>query len=349
MKRLYPYIPVFLFLLIFLLDKIFLLKPVTFLTQKDPTFLYYRYKEEVLDNFGEFLPADDKKFLIIIGSSRLMFIDYEEFLFHFPEWDLFNFSVPVNSPAYYLYVLEKIFKHTAVPDLVILETDPFQFNEFSPGFRKSNLPYTFDLAFVIRYFSLFERDDVSAFLGYMLFAGKRYPPDFQLLWHRWRNPEDPLYRLMFIMDSYQRKNRGCAYPPIPDKEWYQRDLAELVMSAEGNIEWLYRDYKFSEKQWEFFKKALSLLEEKRIPYLLVKPQVSYVMEVLLQDKEKTQTAYKLWKGKLEERKVLDKLIDFSRDTRFYCNSFFDAVHTSIGCYNFMLDEILATYKKIYEK
>lgn len=249
--------PTLLFGLLFLLDKAFLIKKIQLLTQKDATFLYYQYKPELLKKVKETYQNKKQKILILIGSSRLMFVDYFEFKKIYPEWEMFNFSVPVNSPAYYLFTIEKILDEQVKPDLVILETDPYQFNEFSPGFRKSNLPYSFDLGFVIKNFELFEREEVSEFLGYLLFAGKTYPPDILIFLERIRNPENQILQLFYKTDEFQRLTNGCGLPPIPIREWYVRNLSEIEMSAKSTIQWLYPDYKFSERQWIFFKKLLN--------------------------------------------------------------------------------------------
>ncbi|MCS7205282.1 MAG: DUF1574 domain-containing protein [Leptospiraceae bacterium] len=346
-KHLVAYFPLGIVFLLFLLDKIFLIKEIQFLTQKDPTFLYYQYKEELIQKLSHSEPK--KKNLVVMGSSRFMFFDYQEFKKNFPDWELYNFSVPVNSPAYYLYIVEKILDASSKIDFVVLETDPFQFNEYSPGFRRSNLPYTFDFSFVIRYFSLFERDEVSAFLGYNLFAGKRYPPDIYVLWQRLKNPQEPIYQFLYQVDRFQRENQGCGLPPILNKEWYMRDLAEMEISAYGNILWLYKNYSFSKRQWEFFQRTIELIEKNNITYLLVKPPVSPVMEEMLQQMEQTQKATQIWKEKMQTFLEKSQLMDFSSNTRFFCNTFFDATHMSIECYHFVLEEILKWYQNRLRK
>ncbi|MFN3604119.1 MAG: DUF1574 family protein [Leptonema sp. (in: bacteria)] len=336
--------PTFLFLFLFLLDKIFLIKKIQFLTQKDATFIYYQYKTELLEKLKYTYQRQDKKILILIGSSRLMFVDYSEFKKLYPDWEMFNFSVPVNSPSYYLFILEKIFKNQIQPDLILLETDPYQFNEFSPGFRKSNLPYTFDLSFVIRYFNLFEREEVSEFLGYSLFAGKRYPPDIPTLIERLRNPNEKILQIFYKTELFQRENNGCGLPPIPLKEWYIRNLAEIELSAKGTIEWLYRNYKYSERQWIFFEKTINLLREKQAKFILVKPQVSPIMEEMLLKNPKIQYAYLIWNKKIKEIIQPNEFIDFSHSQSFFCNTFVDGSHMSLECYDPLLFQVLFLYE-----
>jgi hypothetical protein len=341
------YIPLFLFLLVFILDKVFLIKKIQLLTQKDATFLYYQYKDELIKNLEEFYKnKQTKKILVIIGSSRLMFVDYQNFKKIYPDWEMYNFSVPVNSPAYYLYIIEKIINRKIKPDLILLESDPFQFNEFSPGFKKSNLPYTFDLPFVIRNFNLFQREEVSDFLGYLLFAGKKYPPDLYILWNRIRNPEDKLLQIFNKTDEYQRKNNGCGLALIPFEDWYIRDLSELESSAMGTKSWLYANYKESERQWEFFRRTIDLLKRNEVKYIVIKPQVSPVMENLLKNDKVINHAYIRWEEKIRNILPDKQWIDFSKSNTFYCNTFVDGSHMSKECYDPMLYQIMNLYNNI---
>ncbi len=341
--------PAMLLGVLFFVDKIFLIKKIQLLTQKDATFLYYQYKPELLKKLKDTYKQKKQKLLVLIGSSRLMFVDYFEFKKIYPNWELFNFSVPVNSPAYYLYIIEKIIEEDIKPDLIILETDPYLFNEFSPGFRKSNLPYSFDIWFVINHFNLFEREEVSEFLGYLLFAGKRYPPDILILLERIRNPNNQILQLFYKTDEFQRLTNGCGLPPIPIKEWYVRNLSEIEISAKRSIQWLYPNYKFSERQWIFFTKSLELLKKNQIHFLLVKPQVSPIMQEMLIKNPKTYYAHQVWKKRIQEVIQSYELIDFSENQDFFCNTFVDGSHMSRECYDPLLYEIMEVYSMIQKK
>ncbi len=120
-------------------------------------------------------PADlDAKTLLVLGSSRLLYFDFARFDRNFPDWEMFNFSAPVTAPAYYLYILERSIERGVIPDYIILETDPFQFNSGSDAFRRSNLGFSFDAAFMAKYFAHFQRTDVSYWLARNLFAAYKF-------------------------------------------------------------------------------------------------------------------------------------------------------------------------------
>ncbi len=354
--------PVLLLLSIFLLDKVFLLRTVRIHTQKDPTFLYYEYKYELLDKIAEeFSPESAHKrreaamrarttgeivpphrSLVVIGSSRLLFFDYETFRRNYPDWEVYNFSVPVNSPAYYAYILERIYERGVRPDYLILESDPFQFNEFSPGFRRSNLQYSFDLRFILSNFSRLRRDDVSAYLGRWLFAGMKYPPHPDRL-SMLVNGNDRILPLFLKTDRYTRNNNGCGFSPIPVPGWFEKDFSTLTISSEGTKGWLYGNYRESEMQWGFFEKALAMVHEHRTPLLIVRPQVSRPMQRLLEEDETIAYYTDRWRARLDALRGGSPFVDFSKGDPFFCNAYVDGAHMAMECYDFVLDEAMKRY------
>jgi len=355
-------LPGLLLLGFFLVDKVFLLRSVRIHTQKDPTSLYYEYKYELLEKLArEFSPDSAReraeaaarakesgqvalphRALVVIGSSRLLFFDYETFRRNHPEWEVYNFSVPVNSPAYYAYILERVYESGVRPDYLILESDPFQFNEFSPGFRRSNLQYSFDLRFILSNFERFNRDDVSAFLGRWLFAGMKYPPHPDRL-SMLINGNDRLLPLFLETDRYTRETNGCGFSPIPVPGWFEKDFATLAISSEGTKGWLYGNYTESETQWSFFESALTLAREHGTPLLVIRPQVSRPMQRQLEEDERIAFYTESWRRRLETAREKAPFLDLSNGEPFYCNAFVDGAHMAMECYDPVLDEAMKRY------
>jgi hypothetical protein len=347
----------------FLFDKIFLLHAVRIRTQKDPTSLYYEYKYELLDKLAEeFSPENAAKrkeaaeraresgevvlphrVLIVIGSSRMLFFDYYTFRRNHPEWEVYNFSVPVNSPAYYAYILERIYESGVKPDYLILESDPFQFNEYSPGFRRSNLQYSFDLRFILSNFHRLDRDDVSAFLGRWLFAGMKYPPHPDRLMMLLQG-NDRFLPLFLETDRYTRKTNGCGFSPIPVPGWFEKDFATLAIGSEGTKGWLYGNYAESETQWSFFKSALALARQNKTPFLIIRPQVSRPMQRQLEEDERIVYYTQSWKRRLDAIRGKHPLLDLSSGEPYYCNAYVDGAHMAMECYDPVLDEAMKRYE-----
>lgn len=333
----------------FALDKVFLIPAVRKHTQKDPTYLYYDYKYELMDELERAFRSREaghpsgesgtapQKILVVIGSSRLLFYDYENFRRNHPGWDVFNFSVPVNAPAYYAFILERIYERGIRPDALLLESDPFQFNEFSPGYRRSNLQYSFDLRFVLSHFSMFDRDDVSMFLGRWLFAGLKYPPYFDRLLLRYSAGHDRFLPLFTATEDHTKRTRGCGYSPIPVAGWFEKDFATLAISARGTTGWLYSGYRVSERQWAFFEYALGLVRRAGTPVLIIRPQVSRAMQRIIDSDANVRHYGDLWRSRITPLLKPDEMMDLSGGDPYYCNAFVDGSHMAVECYDPVLD------------
>src|SRR5690606_36217859 len=101
----------------------------------------------------------------------------------------------VTTPAYYWYFLEQILDAGDKPDLVVLETDPNQFN-INSIFKESNLTYSFDFPFILRYITLFGRDYFNYYLGKTLFAVKVNKPFLDAAYRNYNNPNLPYVEAM---------------------------------------------------------------------------------------------------------------------------------------------------------
>lgn len=355
--------PLLLFAAFFVADKIFLLPSVQIKTQKDPTYLYYQYKYDLLDKLKTDFSNEAKqerqvnfekskltgevalppKLLIVIGSSRLLFFDYQTFRRSFPEWEVYNFSVPVNAPAYYAYILERIYESGVRPDYLILESDPFQFNEYSPGFRQSNLKYSFDLRFILSHFSQFDSDDISAYLGRWLFAGMKFPPHPDRLLSLMQG-KDRFLPMFVETKLYTENTNGCGFSPIPVPGWFEKDFSTLSISSAGTVGWLYSSYKVSTQQWKFFEQALEFPHNANTPVLILRPQVSRPMQHILDSDSTIVKHTQDWKNRLDQLITNEVFLDFSKGEPYYCNAYVDGSHMAVECYDPVIDEAMKYYQ-----
>lgn len=353
------YYPLIVFLVFFAVEKVSMLDSVKRLTQRDPTFLYFEYKDELLDqleqNYDEIHgnPSDDRKILVILGSSRLLYFDYPSFAQTYPNWELYNFSAPVTTPAYYAFILERIYERGIKPDYILLEADPFQFNAGSDAFLRSNLGYSFDFRFILSHFFMFTGDEVSYFLARNLFASFKYPPDPTDIRNRWNNPMNQRLMVFDMVDEFQRNNRGGGRSLIPREDWYERDFARLAGTAHRTIRWLYGNYQISKHQFDFLSLSLSMLETHNTPAILVRPQVSRPMERVLKEGEKTGPAMEKWEEMLKTTLERDfsgrfRYMDLGESERYYCNTFVDASHMSLDCYHPFMREVMRAYPSALE-
>lgn len=319
------------------------------LIKSDFTYVYYETKERLLDIFikkyksGE-LTKDNKKVMVILGSSRLLYFDNKELEEFYPDWEIYNFSSAVTTPAYYWYFLEKIYKAGVKPDLVVLETDPNQFNVNSI-FKESNLTYSFDFPFIWKYAGTFGREYFNYYIGKSLFAVKVNKPYLDAAVRNFNNPNLELVEAM--KDNIRVsliENKGHATSPVED--FIEKDASVLEATSQRTIDWLFSSYEPSEMQFTFFKLILENTKEKQVPLLIVWPQSSKSMQDRLKDspildswvKDVTSIASN------NDYKILN--MDDTKD--YYCNSFADGGHIAKDCYRPFIRYLFLQYFREYK-
>lgn len=342
--------PVILFLFLFLVDKIFLLESVKLLIKSDFTYVYYETKEKLFDVFvekykeGE-LTRDNKKVMVMLGSSRLLYFDNSELVDFYPSWEIYNFSSAVTTPAYYYYYLEKILESGVRPDLIVLETDPNQFNVNSI-FKESNLTYSFDLPFVWKYSELFGREYFNFYLGKSLFAVMVNKPYLDKAYNNYRNPN--LFMVEAMKENIRNsliKNKGHATSPVED--FIEKDASILEATSQRTIDWLFSSYKPSDMQFTFFRMILERTKKENIPILVVWPQSSRSMQDRLKDSAILDS---WWEDVSAISKPLGYEILNMDDTEdYYCNSFADGGHIAKDCYRPFIRYIMLQYFRKYQK
>ncbi|MBI3394409.1 MAG: DUF1574 domain-containing protein [Spirochaetia bacterium] len=349
--RRYLLFPVALFFVYFAVDKTCLLPRMKALTQPDATYLYYDYKTELLDELETVYKQDrthakQKKFLLVLGSSRLMFFDYASFKRNYPDWELFNFSCPVTMPAYYSFLLQRVLERGIKPDLILVETDPFQFNDGTNTFLKSNVTYSLDLRFVLENWPRFTRGEVSHFIGRRLFAGLKYPPNPEHLIARLRDPQNKFGLVFAELDKFQRENRGAGRNIIPKEDWFERDFARLEATSRTSLRWIYGNYKMSDRQWVFLEQVLDRARNAGVQTILIRPPVSRPMQRMIDtDLGASQDQWRRRLSELRGRYAVP-FLDLSARDDYYCNTFVDGSHMSIECYHPLMVLAMSEYRKL---
>lgn len=337
--------PVVLFLIVFLIDKLFWIEPIRELFQNDLTYLYYQLKEPLLDKLQkESQSKNRKKIMVVLGSSRLLYFDYNNLKEFYPDWEVFNFSSAVTAPIYYDYILGEILKRQIHPDLLVVETDPNQFNYYSPGLTGSILTHSLDLPYVIKNASLIGKENLSFYFTRKLFAMTVTKPFPDALERNLR----PEVRMNFTylkteLSTFLLKNNGNSLSPISD--YVEKDAAILESTSRRTKDWLYGRFKPFESQFVFFEKVLETSKSNQIPVLVVWPASSPGME-----KYTSQLPFLgEWKRRIETilGKYNLKLHDMKNSQNYNCNAFSDGGHVSKECYRSIVRFIFMEYFSIY--
>jgi hypothetical protein len=336
--------PVVLMIVLFCIDKVLLLDSIKKYIKSDFTYIYYESREDVFNLIlaDKEIAAREKKFMIILGSSRLLYFDMQEMKDFYPDWIIYNLSSAVTTPAYYYYYLEKLLDHGIFPDYVLLESDPNQFNENSPVFKGSNLTYSFDLPFVVRNLDLFGKDNFSFYLGKSLFAVGKNKPYLDTAYKRYKNPDfGSISAMQDLTKEYLLKNRGNAISLVD--VFVEKNYAMLESTSRRTLDWVYAAYKPSEMQYAFYEKILQKLHEKKITTVIVWPQSSPPMQKLIKQAPFTED----WKTRVISinQKYGFVLRDMDNTDDYTCNTFVDGGHIAKDCYRPFLRYVMSEYFK----
>ncbi len=355
-KNKYLFFPLVVFLLYVGADSTCRSDRMKMLTQRDAVFLYFDYKPKLIEEMERVWKriqterqdpkvAVKRKLVMVLGSSRLMFFSYEQFARNFPDWELFNFSAPVTAPAYYSFILQRVLDRGIRPDYIVVETDPYQFNEASEVFVRSNLAHSFDLRYVLAHWQQFSTDEISYYLARTIFAGYRYPPHLNHLSNRLRNEQNPHLLAFQYLNEHQVKNRGSGHSLVPRENWYERDFAVLEGIARKDVARMYTGFRLSERQFFFLRELLEQARTSGSRVVLIRPQVSRPAERLIRENKKLTAHFREWESRLE-REIAPfgvSYLDLSRRKDFYCNTFFDASHMALDCFHPMLVLLMRRY------
>lgn len=345
LKQKFLLFPLVVLLFLFVLDKIFILDIVKKYIKSDFTYIYYESKEELLKILTEKTKKNtkDKKLMIILGSSRLLYFDAKQLEEIYPEWDIYNFSSAVTTPAYYYYYLERILDRGIKPDLIVLETDSNQFNKNSPVFKGSNLTYSFDLLFVLRHIHLFGNDNFSYFIGKYLFASGKHKPNLDTAYKRLT---DPAFLMMFDLTDKTRnflvENKGHAMSPV--ETFFEKNFTMLDATSKRTVDWLYTSYKDSEMQFRFYEMILDKVKNAQIPMIVLQPQNSIPLESMLKDKTSVLNWEKQIHSLSQKREFY--VHKMNQSDEYYCNAFVDGGHIAKDCYHPFMRFIMIKYYKL---
>lgn len=337
--------PVFLFLFLFAFDKIFLIDKVRSYVKSDFTYIYYETREDLFESLKT--RKSDKKLMIILGSSRLLYFDSKDLEQFYPNWDIYNFSSAVTTPAYYYYYLEKILDAGIKPDFVLLESDPNQFNSNTPVFKNSNLTYSFNLPFILRHANLFGKEYVSFYLGKFLFASSKNKPHLDTAYKRLTDPRyEVIAKEGHKIKEMLLESKGHSKSLV--ENFVERDFGILQATSQRTIDWLFSSYKESEMQYSFYEKILSKLSENKIKTVIVWPQSSLPMQDLMRKSETVGKKVSLWFTKVNSisGKYGYTVRDMDATEDYYCNTFVDGGHIAKDCYHPFMRYVMSEYFKI---
>ncbi|MFN3604460.1 MAG: DUF1574 family protein [Leptonema sp. (in: bacteria)] len=350
------FIPFFLFFMAFLVDKLILLDsfPLYYLTTA--SFINFEHKEKLTLELKEYLLAPNrKKVLVILGNSRSMSFSNEYISKKYPEWILFNFSVPGGTQDYFLYIMEKFKKENIQPNAIVFVVTPQGMN-LKPAVKTDEVMiFGLPFDFVLRHFSDFSIDQLTNYLGKKLFAIYKYKPKIHIIIRR-SNEWEMLKFTSFLIKNQMilEQERGSVKENENQVLFFSQEIIEK--NAESIWNDFYTPFILDKKAILFLEDCIKIAKELKVPHiaLLWAP----VSPSLKKRKEEKKVAFYKVKDNIALTvkeifiKEMEMLIqkhnvhwyDFNFSEPMQCNYFFDASHLSYHCLNEYTDKIFQKLK-----
>ncbi|MDH5655478.1 MAG: DUF1574 domain-containing protein [Spirochaetia bacterium] len=365
MKHKFLLSPFIIFLIIFLIEKLFLLSSVRDYTQNWKKFEPYIYesREDLFRQLeSEYMTRKQKGESpgFVFGTSRSGEIAEKNFAASKGIY-LYNFSTPLASYPQHYYWIKRITDSGIKPEYVIIEHDFIMFTETSMSYT---LAYSLDIPFVIQHTDFLSSDEsfqmekpfLSDSKGFeykfaeryflkKMFALYRYPVDFRSFSQNRKEQHFGMTGIDInraareLIQKSNRENLGgmentFLLAEVPEDQ-IEKDVEDKIKKFN-----LYA-YNPSKTQIVFFNKIIQLLAEKRIPVILFRPMLSGPFR-----KKISNPVPQLWNPEAMEKKIVQSVLDRhlsshpeasivifepEHDQRISCRKFMDATHLSAGC------------------
>ena len=353
-KNRFLLLPFLVFITAFILDKILLLENIQTYFTKTMSEVNYQLKPELYEELKQYLAKHDrKKVLVYFGNSRALLFDNEYIEKTYPQWILYNFSVPGGSPDYTKYWLEIFKKENVRPDFILLDESIEIYNAENRIQIDEVLLNGISVSFLLRHLDRYSSKEFSDFVSKRLFQVYKYRPKLATIKER---IEDDFRGLEMYRNwrkeikSRLRKDRGSSSPNFMPGGVASED--QLLKFSEGDFQSYLGSFRLKKSMMAFQGESIQLIKELQIPYSVIwvrlsRPYFSLVMNREIQTDKGKSSAFNAWfpeMQKLHQQTTTD-FWDMNRDASYSCDKFSDAGHMAPVCYKDYTDFIFTSLGK----
>jgi len=325
----------------YLIDKLLLLEKVQTYFTKTMSEVNYFHKPELFEELKKYLgQSNRKKVLVYFGNSRALLFNNAYIENKYPEWILFNFSVPGGTPDYSLFWLERFEKENVRPDFILLDNSVEAFN--LKAFIKIDevLVNGLDFDFIIRHNDRYSKKEITNFIAKRTFRTYQYRPKLETIVARLSNN----FLILNLYRDWRNKTRerltlerGSASsehaPGFTSKE-------EVVKKyAEGDYHSYLTPFEFNPHMLDFQKDCFTILARMKIPHAGIWVRVAPAYFDLIKNRKvaikgESTTVYRIWFPKIEKihEDTKTPLWNMNESPSYNCNDFSDASHMSPSCF-----------------
>ncbi|MBE7413284.1 MAG: DUF1574 domain-containing protein [Leptospiraceae bacterium] len=341
-KNKFLLIPFLILLLAYTIDKLLLLENIQTYFTKTMSEVNYFHKPELFEELKIYLQQNNrKKVLVYFGNSRALLFNNAYIEKKYPDWILFNFSVPGGTPDYFLFWLEKFEKENVRPDFILLDNSIEAFN--LKAFIKIDevLVNGLDFNFIIRHNARYSKKEITNFIAKRTFRTYQYRPKFTTVLERIKND----FLILNMYRSWRKKTkerltleRGSASSEFASGVTSKEEVVKKY--AEGDYHSYLTPYEFNFDMLKFQKDCFEILSRMKIPHSgiwvrIAPPYLELIKNRQVARKEKeVSTVYEIWYPKLKKihTDTNTEFWNMNEDPSYKCNDFSDASHMSPSCF-----------------
>lgn len=359
LKNKFLLIPFLIFIISFAIDRIFMLESIQTYFTKTVSEINYFHKPILFNELKEYLNKPDrKKVLVYFGSSRALLFNNKYIEENYPNWLLFNFSVPGGTPDYFFYWLEKFKSDSVKPDFILIDSSIEAFNLDAKIKIDEVLINGLDFQFIFKNFDRYSSKEISNFIAKRLFKTYQYRPKLETILQRLKNnSEIAIHYRKWRRDVIQKLTleRGSA---SSDFSANRISSDEVVAKFSNGDYYSYIDgFRFNENMLKFQKDNFKILNEMKLNYatIVVKVANPYYQNIKTRHavpnlEKKTITAYSVYYPVLNQiaNETETKIFNMNEDIEYSCSYFTDASHMSSKCFpdytDFIFNKIMNVKK-----
>ncbi len=359
--------PIYLFLFLFIFDKIFLIPNVRKILVKN-----YLNSYDVLNQFNEklyseHLESNSKKLALSkqkIQNNTIMFFgtsrsaEYANLSENFYKSNPFIKSesisnVPVFSwsikaaPFIHIYQIYNYYIKTHQnPRMIVLEINHISFNKNSVFKQKKDI-YDFKLDDFKEAYSEFSLKDKIEYISNWVFVLNKSTINWKGLFTNKKedNVDETLDFVLALKKAFagDSKNQSWELGIKEGTETEQRKKEDIDYNS-WVVNSFYQNFQIDETSFNLFKKMVREAREKNIPLVLYRPKIHQLL------RDKTKFTIKAEKNWLEQIHLLSKeynipFIDFEGEKITKCDYFMDISHLSKTCFPEVIEKIIDITKK----
>ncbi|EMO41379.1 DUF1574 domain-containing protein [Leptospira noguchii] len=348
-------VPFVIFVISFGIDKLIsstILEPYYSLSLSD---LNFRHKEFLFEELKDYLKKENrKKVVVYFGNSRALLFRNDYIEKKYPDWVLFNFSVPGGSPDYYLYWLERFQSDSVKPDFILMDESIEIFNSSSILTLDEVLFYGLSPLFVLRHLDRYSYSDLTGFIVKKLFHTVKNRPRWSVIRARAKDGgilAKGYSKLRYEIWENLKRQRGSATSDSSPRVVLPAEL--LKKRSNTDFKSYLGTFTFNPKMLANQEDAIRIVKEMGISHAMIWVRVArpyfelYKTKKVLTNNQDEKTPYEIMIPILQKlhESTGTSFWNMNEDEEYHCDDFSDPGHMSPNCFNDYADFIFKRLPK----